>query len=491
VDRFAAALEALKIQPFDIVLLDLSLPDSHGAATVVSLLSACPDQAVVVLTGHDDEMVGLQTLHAGAMDYLVKGQADTVALRRSIRYSIERKRIEAERDALKERLREAQKLESIGILAGGVAHDFNNLLGTITGYADLLRKRFPDIEAIPRYSTKIIKAAMRGASLTGQLLTFSRKTRYELKPVDLDNFVSEIAGILKYAVDMRIRVGFTRGAQGARVMADEHHLSMALINLGANARDAMPEGGTLTIETAIVDTLPSSVKADVAGGGRAYAAVYLRDTGVGMDANALAHLFEPFFSTKGEGKGLGLANVYGCIQEHKGHIAVESAAGKGTAISIYLPLFDDTIAAGENAKAGEQPDNHQRVSILVVDDEDSTRECIKEILKSAGYEVTACADGEEAIQFYSTHADTVKLILLDLSMPRMSGVECFHRLRKANPGVAVIFLSGYDTPGPETRAEIDKADGFIVKSTSIADIGNAVAAVLKKKRGPGGLSQSS
>jgi CheY-like chemotaxis protein len=333
-------------------------------------------------------------------------------------------------------------MEAVGRLAGGIAHDFNNLLNVIMGYASLLTRRVSAGADASRLA-QIVKAAERAAGLTRQLLAFSRKQVLEPRVLDLDTVVGELGGMLRRLIGEDVELVLQPGAGLWPVKADPGQLEQVVMNLAVNARDAMPQGGTLTISTANVEVDPEEAwRHPTVAAGR-YVVLTVRDNGCGMDQEVQSHIFEPFFSTKekGKGTGLGLATVYGVVQQTGGQIRVESAPGRGAAFHIYLP---PTEAAPTSAPAPARVEPRRGAeTVLLVEDEDSLRELAAEVLEGLGYRVLVAVDGKDALRVAQGAKGPIDLLLTDVIMPGLSGREVAARLAPARPGLHVLFMSGY------------------------------------------------
>ncbi len=342
-----AAVVAIEHGAFDVVLLDLALPDSEGLATVDRLLGTGHVLPIIVLTSTDDDTIGLQAVQRGAQDYLVKSRTDTELLRRSIRYAWERaewRRDSVRRDA---EMRQSHKMEAIGRLAGGVAHDFNNVLTAIFGYVDLLLDQFPDDDPRRDDVKEIRHAAERAATLTRQLLAFSRKQMIQPQVLDLNDVVGSLNKLLARLVGEDVIVQIEAEPELASVMADPGQIEQVLMNLAANGRDAMPDGGTLTIATghAAIELEDPRNRPGLRPG--AYVTLTVSDTGTGIPQDVRLHMFEPFYTTKAQGKGtgLGLATVYGIVKQNGGGIYLDLERTKGTRFVIYLPRVPSAVSS--------------------------------------------------------------------------------------------------------------------------------------------------
>ena len=342
--------------------------------------------------------------------------------------------------AMEVQLRHAQKMDAVGKLAGGVAHDFNNLLLAIQANAELAEKA-----ADPREHLRDIRLAVgRAASLTGQLLTFSRLAPTNPAPLDLNLVVSELMQMLGRLIPSHIQLVFLPGAELPPVLADRGQLEQVLVNLCVNARDAVPAGGRIEIATraelleAPLDRSPAG-----AGGGR-FLVVSVVDDGVGMSPEVQGRLFEPYFTTKDQGKGtgLGLATVYGIVERHRGHLRVESAPGQGARFEVFLPVAGGHVE--RPPPPGQTDVRGGGETVLVAEDQAMVRRAVTSLLEAAGYRVLSAADGEEALALFERHHDQVALALLDVVMPRLDGPHTFQRLRARAPSLPVLFTSGYN-----------------------------------------------
>ena len=367
----------------------------------------------------------------------------------------ERKQAEEEQSKLREQLQRAQKLESIGRLAGGVAHDFNNLLTVINGYSDLSLKGLIPGDPMRENIAEIRQAGQRATELVRQLLLLSRKQVAQASEVNLNDIISEVGKMLARVIGEDIRLEFALNPSLGWILADPGQLHQVLMNLAVNARDAMPGGGTLLIETANVDLEESYSQQHVNVKPGPYVQLKVSDTGIGMTKDVISHIFEPFFSTKkpGEGTGLGLASVYAIVQQSGGSIWVYSEPGAGTTFTIYLPRVD----AGVNPRQEAEPTPDAlrgTETILVVEDQDQLRRMAGRILRSYGYRVLEAANAGEALLHSERYAGPIHLLLTDVVMPKMTGSELASRLRPLRPSMEVIFMSGYSERAVTDRLEL-------------------------------------
>jgi PAS domain S-box-containing protein len=390
----------------------------------------------------------------------------------------DRVQAETERKKLEAQFLQSQKMDAVGQLAGGVAHDFNNLLGGIVGYADLLMMDLPPESVEANYTEEILTAASRAADLTRQLLTFSRRGRSQTVNVDVHSILDEAVALLQRSIDKNIDVAKHFEASPAVVSGDPTELQSAILNLAINARDAMPEGGQLTLSTrtVLLDELYCSEHAEEVSPGL-YVEIDVTDTGVGMDIDVQQHLFEPFFTTKeqGKGTGLGLASVYGCIKDHLGAIRVYSEPGLGSTFKMLLPLSSEAAAV---TATGTQAPVHGHGHILVIDDEETVRRFVSSALAHLGYSVSCCCDGEEGVAFFREHYADVDLVILDMIMPKLSGEEVFPILKEIDPDVRVLIASGF-TQNRSAEAVLDGgALGFLAKPFLVDELSREIARCL-------------
>jgi two-component system, cell cycle sensor histidine kinase and response regulator CckA len=389
----------------------------------------------------------------------------------------ERQRAAASLRAAEEQLRQAQKMEAIGRLAGGVAHDINNMMTVVLGYADLLLGQLDPADPTHGMISEIKRAADRSAGITRQLLAFGRRQILQPAVVDLNKLVGGLSKILAQLLGAHIEVRFNLDPQAWPVLADPGQIDQVILNLCLNARDAMLDGGVLTIETGHVTLGEANTleMTDVAPG--EYVILSVSDTGVGMDAATRSHVFEPFFTTKatGEGTGLGLATVYGIVKQSRGHIYVSSEPQEGTTFTVYLPK-------AEGASAGTPTDEtaapRGRESVLLVDDDAGVRSVSAAILRRHGYSVVEAGNGAEALLLCQADARRFDLLLTDAIMPNLSGRALADRLKMQRPGLRVLFMSGYTEDRILRQRVRDAADAFIQKPFAGSELARRVREVL-------------
>jgi PAS domain S-box-containing protein len=587
VDRLSAALDRLSQGPYDLVLLDLSLPDEQGLNTLVRAHACAPKVPIVVLTGLDDEALAVRAVRAGAQDYLVKGRTDGDLLVRSIRYATERGRarealerreehyrsliensldlisivnvdgtiryaspshervlgyrldelvgqntlglvhpddvarvrtallnanepaslefrcrhkdgtwriIESfgrnlshvpgvsgvvvnsrditERRRLEEQLHHSQRLEAVGRLAGGIAHDFNNLLMVITGHSQMLLDTMQPSNPARADLEQVVKAAERATDLTHQLLAFSRRQAVRPALLDLNAMVRDMDRMLRRVLGEDIELVSVLNPGLKTVRADPGQIEQVVLNIALNARDAMPSGGKLTLNTSDVKVTRESEFEHPGLPSGHYGLLTVADTGSGMDAEVQSRVFEPFFTTKENGTGLGLSTSYGIVKQTGGEIGVESKPGEGTTFRIYLPVAEQAPEEARAPRSGRLLQGSE--TILLVEDEEGVRHVMEAMLKRRGYCVLSTGSSTQAIALADSHAGGIDLLVTDIVMPVMSGRTVAERLMARRPGLKVLFVSGYgDQAGLPARAS------FLQKPFSTEELASKIREVLQ------------
>jgi PAS domain S-box-containing protein len=384
-----------------------------------------------------------------------------------------------DRKHLADQLRVAQKMQAVGELAGGVAHDFNNLLMIVKGHAEMLLDRIQDSSPVRHNLEQIQGATDRAATLTRQLLAFSRKQVLQPKILDLNDVVAGMIKMFARVIGENIDLAFLPGSKLAPVKADPGQMEQVLLNLVVNARDAMPDGGRLTIETANVELDRVSASQHPAMEAGSYVMLIVTDTGCGMDAGTQARIFEPFFTTKGHGKGtgLGLATVYGVVKQSGGFIWVYSELNHGTTFKIYLPQVTADVdrLIAEKVAAGPVPGTE---TVLFVEDEESVRELVRDYLGRTGYRVLDAADGVQALDVAVAHRGPIHILVTDVVMPRLSGRELVTRLTAARPDVKVLYISGYTDDSIFRHGVLEGGVAFLQKPFNLRDLAQKIRQVL-------------
>jgi PAS domain S-box-containing protein len=389
-----------------------------------------------------------------------------------------------EHRALEQQFRQAQKMEAVGRLAGGIAHDFNNLLMVISGYCEFLLERIGSDPVIRGPAEEIANAAKRATSLTAQLLAFSRKQMLAPKVLDLNEVVTENLRMLTRLIGEDIDLVMIPGSDLGVVKADPGQIDQVIMNLAVNARDAMPRGGKLTIETANATLDASYARSHPPVEAGDYLMLSVSDTGMGMDTETQSHIFEPFYTTKGtKGTGLGLSTVYGIVKQSGGYIWVSSEPGKGTTFKIYLPRVSaarETIAPQASIPAADVPRGHE--TILLVEDESTVRELAQQCLQSQGYDVLEAADPAVALHISNTYEGPIHLLLTDVIMPRMNGRELAERVTSARKETRVLYMSGYTENVIGHNGTLEAGINLLQKPFTLATLKAKVREVLDNKQ---------
>ena len=375
-----------------------------------------------------------------------------------------RKRAEEEKEKLLEQLRQSQKLEALGLLAGGIAHDFNNILTAIIGYANLMKRKTRDDGTFLNNLDQILSASEKAASLTSSLLSFSRKQPVDLKPTNLNEVIRKVERFLVRIIGEDIETHIINSPEDIYIMADTGQLEQVLINLSANARDAMPRGGQLIIKTERIKLDDEFIKMHGYGTNGLHTLISVSDTGIGMDEVTRNRIFEPFFTTKevGKGTGLGLSIVFGIVKQHNGYISCCSEPDRGTCFKIYLPMIEKQgIVLPQRTEQADPTGAGQ--TILVAEDDDSIRDIIHHLLEEYGYNVIEAINGEDAVTVFRENRDRIDLLFFDLIMPRMNGKEAYEMINSIKPGIKVIFTSGYPLDFALTHGNLTKEANFLSK----------------------------
>ncbi|MBI2678625.1 MAG: response regulator [Candidatus Koribacter versatilis] len=383
-----------------------------------------------------------------------------------------------ERQKLEEQLRQSQKMEAVGTLAGGIAHDFNNLLTVIKGYSCLVMDRVKEDEQLAREVGQIEKAAEKAATLTRQLLAFSRRQVLQPRNINVNNIVASVQNMLRRVIGENIEIVNQFAADLGTVRADPSQIEQVILNLAVNARDAMPGGGKLTFRTsnAVLDDAFAREHIGLRPG--RYVLLEVVDAGHGMDEETQRHIFEPFFTTKevGRGTGLGLSTVYGIVKQSDGYIAVESGIAQGTTFRIYFPRVDQALSEGDPNESGTRRVGFE--TILLVEDEEVVRQLANRILVTSGYKVLLAENGQEAERICIEYDGVIQLLITDVVMPGMSGRDLVQKIAGKRPGMKVLYISGY-TEQVLQETDIRSGVGFLEKPFSPAGLQRRVREVLE------------
>jgi two-component system cell cycle sensor histidine kinase/response regulator CckA len=460
-----AAVEALRM-PYDVCLVDYRLGPESGLALIERATADGYLGPMILLTGQGDHDVDVEAMKAGAADYLAKDQITPQLMERVIRHSIERKSAALALCRSEEQLRQSQKMEAIGILAGGVAHDFNNLLSVILSYSELLALDLKPDDPSRADLHAINDAGLRASALTQQLLAFSRQQVLQPRVINLNEIFAGMEQMLRRVIGEDIELASLPSPAVCRVKVDPGQMEQVIMNLVINARDAMPRGGKLTIETAEIFLEESYAAEHVGAKAGPHIMLAVSDTGLGMDRVTQARIFEPFFTTKepGKGTGLGLATVFGIVQQSGGTIWVYSEPGVGTTFKVYLPTADSAaVVPGATPSQFDSRLLRGSETILLVEDEERVRQLARTILLKYGYNVLEAQSGGDAFLLCEQHTATIHLLLTDVVMPRMSGPQLAERLSAMRPNMKVLYMSGYTNDAVVRHGILESTIAFIQK----------------------------
>ena len=460
-----------------LIISDFTLPAYDGMSALALARTKCPDVPFIFFSGTVGEEAAIDALKRGAIDYVLKQRP--ARLVSAVKRALQEAQEKAERKQLEQQLRQAQKMEAIGQLTGGIAHDFNNMLTVILGYSELLLKSLPTDAPLRDHVEQVKEAGERASLLTKQLLAFSRKQVLQPKVLDLNAVLTNMDRMLQRMIGEDITLVAVPSPGLWRVYADPSQVEQVMMNLAVNARDAMRNGGKVTIETANVELDDAYAREHVSVQPGPYVMLAVSDTGCGMDAETQARIFEPFFTTKepGKGTGLGLSTVYGIVKQSRGYIWVYSEVGRGTAFKIYLPRGEGAV---ETVEPGVAPAKTVRGSetILLAEDDHAVRALLRSTLQEHGYTVLEAHHGKHAIQVCEQHAGPIHLLVTDVVMPEMSGREVAEHLKPSRPNMKVLFMSGYTDKAIVHHGELDPGTAFLQKPFTPDALASKVREVL-------------
>lgn len=447
VDTSEAMRQALR-ESWDIVLSDFQMPQFSGPQALQVLKETQLDIPFIIISGTIGEEIAVEMIRSGASDYLLKSSLTRLvsAIEREIEAALLRTRkreIEVALRSTEEQLRQAQKMEAIGQLAGGVAHDFNNMLSVMQLYCKKM-KESRSLQESYSYVDKILNVQSRSAALTRQLLIFSRRQPCEAANLNLNEVVENMKEMLTSLVGSPIEVVYNLDRNIKNAYLNPGQLEQVVMNLAVNAKDAMPRGGHLHVVTSVVQFQKAQLVGGVELSSGEYILLEVGDTGLGMSKEVQDRIFEPFFTTKeaGHGTGLGLAIIYGIIHQSKGAISVMSAVNEGTRFQIYLPVSKVQIETAPPLAAPAEKRGGQG-NILLVEDEEELRELFAEILSSEGYNVIQAGNGEEALEVLEGHGGEIDLVITDMVMPKIGGKDLYQKAKQRRSNIKFIYMSGY------------------------------------------------
>jgi two-component system, cell cycle sensor histidine kinase and response regulator CckA len=476
VETSEALIAALTNQKWDLVISDHSMPHFSGIAALEILTSTGSDLPFIFVSGTIGEETAVAALKKGAQDYLMKSNLKRLvpAVQRTLREKEERR----ERQQLERQVQQLHKFEAIGRLAGGIAHDFNNVIGAILGWAELCEQESQPGTHLQDRLRKIMDQAERAAGLTSQLLSFARRQVLQPKRVDLNTHILQGVSLLRRVIGEHITISVQTARDLQVTLVDPTQVDQVVMNLCLNARDAMPSGGRLTLETRNVELGEDYCRLHSYARPGNYVMLSVSDDGLGMNAETMEQIFEPFFTTKemGKGTGLGLATVYGIVKQHGGLIDVESASGKGTTFRVYFPAGSGA-PEGREAHSEEMPPRGSE-TILLAEDHEGLRQSAQEMLENLGYRVLVASNGLEAIQLFKENIEQIALVVLDVVMPGISGPDAFLQMTVIRPGLPAVFSTGYAREAESLTLLLQKGASFLQKPYSQKSLGHMIRAVL-------------
>ena len=480
VDLRDALESALHTTSWDLIVSDFSMPNFSGTDALRLLRAQGSDLPFIFVSGTMGEETAVAALQDGAQDYLVKTNLKRLvpAVQRALREADERR----QRKLMEQQVQQLRKFEAIGKLAGGIAHDFNNVIGAILGWAEMgCEEAKPGTSLHDRFQ-KIRDQSLWAARLTSQLLAFARRQVLQPRNIDLNALAVEGVGLLRRLIGVQIEVRVLTTPDLRVTLADPTQIEQVLMNLCLNARDAMPEGGRLIIETQNAEVDEEYCRTYPYARPGSYVLLTVSDTGVGMDAATAERVFEPFFTTKevGKGTGLGLATVYGIVKQHGGFIHLYSEPGKGTTFRIYLP-------AGTGVPVPREPKNDEQrpkgtETILLAEDNDGLREAAYEMLQILGYHVILATNGAEATELLKANGGRIDLAILDVVMPGLSGPAAYSQMTAFQPDLRVIFATGYTAETVSLNSTLQKGIPILQKPYSLKNLGQIVRTTLDSPR---------
>jgi signal transduction histidine kinase len=483
VDNAEAMLAALDEGPWDIVLSDFSMPDFTMTEALSLSQQRGADLPFVIVSATIGEEAAVQAMKAGAHDYILKHRLGRLApaIHRELREYETRR----ERKHLEEQLRRAQKLESLGLLAGGVAHDFNNLLTGILGNASLALDLIPPQAPVVDMLRDIIRASERAADLTRQLLAYAGKGNFIIQPVNLTSLLREISGLVRTSVPRNVALELDLQTDLPQVEADATQMQQLLMNLILNAAEATTDRcGEVRVSTG-VSTIAAGdpiahFRPDPPHPGT-YVTVQISDDGCGMSEAVKAQIFDPFFTTKFTGRGLGLSAALGIVRSHRGAIGVESREGEGSTFTVLLPAIEKPGINAEPVEVARPKESPAAGAILVIDDEDLVRRAARSTLEHFGHTVFEASSGRDGADLFSRLHDRISAVLLDLTMPRMDGRDVWRYIRRVRPDMRVIITSGFEESDAMKQFAEDPGLIFLKKPFTAASLGSKIQQALERK----------
>jgi two-component system, cell cycle sensor histidine kinase and response regulator CckA len=476
VDTPAALQSACDSQDWNLVISDFSMPHFSGIEALALVRKKRADLPFIFVSGTIGEETAVAAMRDGAQDYLMKNNLKRLvpAVQRELKDAEERRA----RKQLEQHVQQLQKFEAIGRLAGGVAHDFNNMIGAIMGWAEMgYEEAQPESRLRERFQ-KIREQSQRAAKLTAQLLAFGRRQILQPRKINLNILIQEEMNFLGRVIGADVEITISAASDLRVSMADPTQIEQVLMNLCLNARDAMPGGGRLIIETHNVEIGDEYCRTHAYGRPGSYVLLSVSDTGTGMDAATLERIFEPFFTTKetGRGTGLGLATVYGIVKQHDGFIYVYSEPGRGTTFRVYL-LAETGVHEPRDIPSAEKPLRGTE-TILVADDHEGLRESATEMLQALGYRTIVARDGLEAVELFKAHRFQIDLVVMDVVMPQLNGPDAYSKMVELRSDIKVIFTTGYTSEAASLMSLLEKGAAVLQKPYGLTALSQTIRSTL-------------
>jgi len=480
VDLPGTLKSALDTQVWDLVVSDFSMPHFSGTDALHFLRAKGSDIPFIFVSGTMGEETAVAALQNGAQDYLMKTNLKRLvpAVQRALQEAEGRR----QRKQMEQQVQQLRKFEAIGKLAGGIAHDFNNVIGVVLGWAEMGCEEAPPESRLHHHFQKIRDQAFWAARLTSQLLAFARRQVLQQRKLNLNTLVVEGMSLLHRVIGEQIEIRVLAAPDLNITLVDPTQIEQVLMNLCLNARDAMPEGGQLIIETQNVEIEEEYCRTHPYAKQGSYVLLAVSDTGIGMDAATTERVFEPFFTTKevGKGTGLGLATVYGVVKQHGGFIHLYSELGKGTTFRIYIPAGSGAAEPRE-LKSNEQTPKGTEI-ILLAEDNEGLREAAQEMLQRLGYRPILASNGTDAIELFKTNLGHIDLVILDVVMPGLSGPAVYSQMAAIQPDLRVVFATGYTAETASLNSTLEKGVPILQKPYSMKNLGQIVRSTLDRAR---------
>jgi two-component system, cell cycle sensor histidine kinase and response regulator CckA len=481
----AVALEGALAKKWDIVVSDHSMPQFTGIEALKMIRAKDAEIPFIFVSGTIGEDAATDAMRIGAHDYVMKTNLKRLlpAVERELREAEDRR----ERKRLEQHVQQLQKFEAIGRLAGGIAHDFNNMIGAVMGWAELGYDEAPPESRLRERFQKIREQSQRAAKLTAQLLAFGRRQILQPRKINLNILIQEEMSFLGKVIGADVEVRVSEASDLRVAMADPTQIEQVLMNLCLNARDAMPVGGRLIIETHNVEIGDDYCRTHPYGRPGSYVLLSVSDTGTGMDAATLERIFEPFFTTKetGRGTGLGLATVYGIVKQHDGFIYVYSEPGQGTTFRVYLPA-EAGVHDPRETPVGEKPLRGTE-TILIADDHEGLRESADEMLQALGYRTIVARNGMEAVELFKVHRFQIDLVVIDVVMPQLNGPDAYSKMLELRPDIKVIFTTGYTSEAASLMSLLEKGAAVLQKPYGLTSLSQMIRSTLGRDQPTGSL----